>query len=406
MTRTFSKLSRSAMRRLGSAERITEHGIIFERQANGDGLFSVNVMVDGKRIHRTIGRESDGTTRTQAEEFITRIIQHARENRLSLPAGRKNAPGLSTAVDEYLQRLETSDGRDLRMKRQRFSLHLLPFLGDIPISGIDSFALERYKKHRVDQGAKQTTVNRELAAISHLFTKAEEWGWIDRRPAKIKRFREDSGRNVYLTVEQAKRLVEAAKSDQNTQIYPFVVIALETSMRKTEILTIRRENVDLDRHLIYIPRAKAGPREQPITSYLAEFLRGYLEALPPGTPWLFPSIAAASGRTTDFKRPYKRVILAAGLSPMEINKHTLRHTAISHLVQAGVDLPTVSRISGHKSLAMVLRYAHQNGAHIRAAMDKLEGTLDLAGNPSEAKKVGTITQELHKTKKEGFAKVG
>lgn len=52
-------------------------------------------------------------------------------------------------------------------------------------------------------------------------------------------------------------------------------------------------------------------------------------------------------------------------------RHTLRHTAITHLVQAGVDLPTVKRISGHKNLSMVERYSHQNGAHIQSAMDKL-----------------------------------
>ena len=55
-----------------------------------------------------------------------------------------------------------------------------------------------------------------------------------------------------------------------------------------------------------------------------------------------------------------------------VNRHTLRHTAITHLVQAGVDLPTVARVSGHKTLSMVARYAHQNGAHIADAMMKLE----------------------------------
>jgi hypothetical protein len=48
------------MRRLGPGDKITEHGITFERIANGDGVFSVNVMADGHRIRRVLGRESDG----------------------------------------------------------------------------------------------------------------------------------------------------------------------------------------------------------------------------------------------------------------------------------------------------------------------------------------------------------
>jgi site-specific recombinase XerD len=69
---------------------------------------------------------------------------------------------------------------------------------------------------------------------------------------------------------------------------------------------------------------------------------------------------------------------AAGLDPQKVLRHTLRHTAITHLVQASVDLPTVKRISGHKTLAMVEKYAHQNGAHIETAMDKLQNRLKFA----------------------------
>ena len=74
----------------------------------------------------------------------------------------------------------------------------------------------------------------------------------------------------------------------------------------------------------------------------------------------------------DIRIPFRRVVSAAGLDPDEVVRHTLRHTAITHLVQAGVDLPTAQRISGHKTLIMVERYAHQNGEHINTAMDKLE----------------------------------
>jgi integrase len=66
-----------------------------------------------------------------------------------------------------------------------------------------------------------------------------------------------------------------------------------------------------------------------------------------------------------------RAVIAVGLDPKQVVRHTLRHTAITHLVQADVDPPTVKRISGHKTMAMVERYAHQSGTHIAEAMEKL-----------------------------------
>jgi hypothetical protein len=66
MAKMFQKLTRLSIRGLRAGGEISEHGITFERLPNGDGLFTINVMVDGQRIHRTIGKESDGTTRTQA----------------------------------------------------------------------------------------------------------------------------------------------------------------------------------------------------------------------------------------------------------------------------------------------------------------------------------------------------
>jgi integrase len=143
-------------------------------------------------------------------------------------------------------------------------------------------------------------------------------------------------------------------------------------MRKSEILAIRRDNINLEARSIYVPAAKAGARTQPISLDLASFLKTYLETLPAGTPWLFPSEAAKQGHTVDVRKAFVRVVFAAGLDPKQVVRHTLRHTAITHLVQGGVDLPTVKRISGHKTMAMVERYAHQSGAHIAEAMDKLD----------------------------------
>jgi len=396
MAKTFSKLTRPEMRKLKLGEKITEHGIIFERKADGDGLFTINIMVDGQRIHRTVGCESDGTTRTQAEDFIQKVRRDAKDDRLALPKGRKVALGFEDAAQKYIQKLEEEGGKDLAAKQRRLKQHLIPFFGNTPLLKISTFDVERYKKMRLQTKAipggmknrprnkanlkftSKGTINRELAVLSHLFNKGIEWGWIQARPAIIKRFPESGGRITYLTVDQVKSLVECAKQDQNSQIYPFIVIGLETAMRKMEILSIRKEHIDLQRRVIFVPQAKAGSREQPITKHLAEFLESYLETLPAGSPWLFPSIAARDGHTTDVRKAFRRVVSAAGMDPDEVVRHTLRHTAITHLIQAGVDLPTVKRISGHKTLIMVERYAHQNGEHIQAAMDKLEGRLRIA----------------------------
>jgi len=73
------------------------------------------------------------------------------------------------------------------------------------------------------------------------------------------------------------------------------------------------------------------------------------------------------------RKAHRRVVKSAGLNPDEVLRHTFRHTAITHLVQAGVDLPTVQKVRGHKTLAMVARYVHANGEHIDAAMDNRPG---------------------------------
>ena len=279
MAKTFTKLTRPEMRKLAPGGKINEHGITFEKSASGDGVFTVNIMADGQRIHRVVGRESDGTTRTQAEAFIEKVRSDAKNDRLALPKGRKVALAMREAAAKYLDRLKVEGGKDLKMKRQRLDLHLVPFFGDYPLNKISGFDIERYKHQRQKESAllrrtptKPATINRELAVLSHLFNKAVEWGWMDRRPAKINRFSEGQGRITYLTVDQVARLVECAKADGNAQIYPFIVIGLETAMRMSEILSIRREDIDLQRRVVFIPKAKAGAREQPITEHLGEFL--------------------------------------------------------------------------------------------------------------------------------------
>jgi len=372
MAKSFSKLTRPATRKLLPGQSIIEHGITYEKLLDNDGRYTVNVMVDGIRVHRVIGKDSEGVTRETAEEFIEHRRTEARTDRLNLPSGRKVVLTLKKSVEEYISKLGEEGGKDIAAKKRRLDQHVIPILGNRPLSQITTFDVERYKKHRKGQEASNGTVNRELAALSHLLNKAMEWRWIPHKPCLIRLLKEEPSRIVYLTQEQVMRLIEEAKQDQNPHVYPFIVIGLETAMRRMEILSIRIRDIDLGRRIIHIPKAKSGSREQPITKHLVEFLKGYIEAASPGQEWLFSSIGSCTGHTINIEKPFRRVVQASGLDPKVIVRHTLRHTAITHLVQAGVDLPTVKRISGHKTLAMVERYSHQNGAHIQAAMDKLE----------------------------------
>ncbi len=387
MARSFSKLTRPAMRTLARGATITEHGIIFRRDASGDGVFSVNVMVDRQRIHRVIGRETDGVTRQQAEDFIAGARTDARRNRLDLPDGRKTALGFEEAAKLYLARLGEEGGKNISAKERQLRQHLSPFFRGKPIAQIETFDIERYKKARTNSGAAPATVNRELAVLSHLLNKAVEWRLIKAKSAKINRFKERNGRFVYLTDEQCAALLEAAAHDPNENVHSFIMVGLHTGMRHSEILAVRRADVNLDQRVIWIPKAKAGAREQPITHELAKYLANRMKMLPPGCEWLFPSPASVKGHVHTIRKAFRRSVARADMDPDEITPHTLRHTAVTHLVQSGVDLPTVQRISGHKTLAMVARYAHQNGAHIQSAMDRLEGRM----NPAERPKVIDFT---------------
>jgi len=103
--------------------KIEENGVVAERMKNGDVRYSVNVMVDRTRIHRVIGRESDGITRTQAETFIQTARTDARAGRLNLPRGRKLYRGFREAADEYLKLLEETGGKNIRQKERHLRMH-------------------------------------------------------------------------------------------------------------------------------------------------------------------------------------------------------------------------------------------------------------------------------------------
>jgi integrase len=368
------------LRQLAVGGSIAERGIIAEKLAGGEIRWSINIMVDGERIHRVVGLESAGVTRTQAEEFIAAARTKAREGRLNLPQGRKLPLLFSDAAVKY----EEAGGRNIKIKKRQIRMYLNPFFGSTRLDAISEEKVDEYRNQRKEAGASVATINRELATLKHLLgwaVKRKHVAQIEHKPVLEK---EGEGRIIALSDEQCSALLKAAVSSSNTYVWLFVMFGLNTAMRHSEILAARFDQLDLDGRRLFVPDAKAGQREQPITPELAAALKREREMREDRAGWTFPSPHKDSegGHIARMDKPFREAVKAAGLSPAVITPHVMRHTAITALVKAGVDLPTIQKISGHKTLAMVLRYSHVKGRHIDEAIQKIGRGVGEGESPS------------------------
>ena len=337
MTLRFSKLDRPAIRALKPGKAITEHSITAERLAEGDVRYTVNVMVDGKRIHRVIGTESDGVTRTQCEEFIENARTDARAGRLNLPQGRKLALSFSRAAADYEKRLEEEGGKNIAVKKRQLRMYLKPYFGSMRLDAISDFTVGKYKRLRSQSGAAAATINRELATLGHFMNKAVTWKWIDRLPCRPQKDREGQGRITALTDEQCDKLMRAAVASPDPYCWLFVAFGLNTAMRHSEILAARFDQVDFDHYRLFIPDAKAGQRVQPITPELANILKQERANRNDQDGWIFPSPHedSGTGHRARMDRPFREAVIATGLDPMVVTPHVMRHTAITGTREGG-----------------------------------------------------------------------
>jgi integrase len=394
----FTKLTADAVRKLSYSDiagdrTIHEHGISFERLKSGDGRWKVSVQVDGQRISRAIGMESEGVTRHQCEVFIEQKRTEAREDRLSLPKARKTGMRFSEASKEYL----SSDGlKDITNKKIAMR-HLDAFFGDMVLSQITVDDINVFKAKRssettrvggdrktgkggFDRPVAPATLLRELAVLRHLFGFIVGKKWVPSMPV-VKGFKPDNERLTYCTNEQIDKILEYAQvASRSPNIYPFMLLGFTTGMRMDEILEIRLENIDVDRKMIYVPHAKKGQRDQPLTPSVAEYLSQYKGQ----TGWLFPSDTSKTGHVVNIKKSWCTVVRAAGFDPRQVIRHTMRHSVATHATRI-TDLKTAQRITGHADVQSLLRYTKTNSGLVEAAMANLDAL---------------ITPKLHQTENE------
>jgi len=218
------------------------------------------------------------------------------------------------------------------------------------------------------------TVNRHIQTLKAMMTKACDWGWITERHLhqqirKLKLDKERDRRRLdFLSREEAERLINSA----DPPIRPIIICALQTGMRKEEILGLKWIQVDLVHRLIHLQQTKSGePRSLPINDRLLYALKdkNLLRSLEDDHVFLNPEKKA---RWSDLKTPFNRAVKKAKLAHRGIVFHHLRHTAASWMVMAGVPLLTVARVLGHADVQMVSRYSHLTPDH----MDKAVAALD------------------------------
>ncbi|CAA9512145.1 MAG: hypothetical protein AVDCRST_MAG39-2079 [uncultured Sphingomonadaceae bacterium] len=313
------------------------------------------------------------------------------------------------AVTDYLERLDDSGGKNMGEKPWHLNRHLIPYFRTQQLDGLKDSGVKQYGRKRRDAGASRATVNRELSSLSHMTNRATEWKRIkpEHRP-RTEKEAEPRKKIVVLSDEHSAALMRAAMEDQDGRLWLFVAFGLGAAMRRSEILRVRYDQIDFVSRRVFIPQAKAGAREQPITPTLAAALERQRAMEDYADGWISPAGPTARsdrGHRGSICKPFLRAVVRAKLDPEKVTLQVTRHTAITQLAKAGVDLPNIQRISGHKALAMVPRYTHIHGEHIDAAIGALDVpfpdavTLEIhtPGKPAEAGQGAVVQLSLART---------
>jgi integrase len=289
MVAGFRKLERGAIRRLGPGQKITERGITAEKLSDGDVRFSVNIMVDGVRIHRVLGRQSEGVTRTQAEDFVTKARTDAREDRLALPQGRKLHMTFSSAAELYQAKLLEVRGKDYVNNEQHIRLHLTPYFGAMRLDKISSFTVQKFQAKCRADGLSEATINRILATFRRMGRRLHSWHLLP-HPFPLVKFEPERNRRTYvINAEEEAKLLEAALSDPQPYLWLFIRIGLATGLRHSEVLSARFEHFDPIRRRLKVLVKGGRWRQQPLTSGCCALLSREQDMAADQEGWIFPS---------------------------------------------------------------------------------------------------------------------
>lgn len=348
-------------------------------EASGRKTFVCRYRADGVRRQYTIGRFGIVTV-DQARQEARRILGSVSlgDDPGATREAKRHAVRFRDLVEAYLEghgpRLKPGTYKDYESALRN---HATPALGKLAADAITPADINRLHIKLADRPYR---ANRVVAYVGSVFSWGARNGLVPKgfNPTSEIHLFKEPGRERYLTTEELERLgqvLDLAETDglpweikatavtakhvpktQQRIVYPVHVTAairllLLTGCRLREILNARWQDVDLERGFLWLPDSKVGRRPVLLSSVAVAILAD----LPRQASYIVPGNSADKPRH-DLKKPWTHIRHHAGLD--DVRLHDLRHTHASIGAGAGLGLPVVGKLLGHKSSQTTERYAH------------------------------------------------
>ena len=342
---------------------------------NGDSVFwdrdlpgfGVRVYRSGKKTYVVQSRGSGGSKRItlghhgeitadRARRKAAKIIDRIKQGVDPVPEPSVTVAALA---ERYLEAHAAVNCSEHTAGLYRGSLrnHILPALGTMPIDAVD-----REHVAELHLGLRETprAANRALMVLSKMFSLAESWGLnpTGSNPCRFVVKYKEGKRERFLTETEYRRVGRALASlEAEQQVTAHAAAALRllmlTGCRRSEILTLRWDDVDHKSGELRLRHAKTGARMVPLTPPAVAVLAGIARVR--GNPWVFAT-GKRNRRLTHLSYAWYGVRDRAGLADVRI--HDLRHSFASRALALGESLAMIGRLLGHTDAGSTARYAH------------------------------------------------
>lgn len=317
---------------------------------------------------RKRGRSWQAQVRRQGHPPITKSFQQksdaelwAKQLEVDLERGdagiivqKQTSTPLSDLLFRYQKEI-TPKKRGSDAEKYRLKTLLQHEIARIPVRKLTASAVARYRDQRL-QLVSSSSVRRELVILRHCLEVArKEWDApLKENPVHNIQIPSDwKARERRLDEDELKALLEAADRCRNPYVKPVVQFALETGMRRGEILGLVWANIDLKARTAAILQTKNGhARTVPLSVAAAAILKAFNHR----DGVVFPISANA------LRLSWERIKEKAQLQDLRF--HDLRHEAVSRFFELGLSVPEVALISGHRDPRMLFRYTHPKPTEI------------------------------------------